>query len=443
MNYKRKRVKSGLSTYTIAKELGIDWKKYQEVEENKIALEGENLNKFLNITEYKNAKMIKFNRRQKINDIKNFINDGKMKELMAKRGYNGMTLASVLGVDSNVIKRVLDGKEASEDMNEYVYDFLQDSLNANTEVEKTDIEEETEKEISLEEIKRLKNEKSFGTQELSNAVDIPISTLSHILAGRNTKQENLQKIYDFLLNNEPKTRTELEKDRQELEKVLTKKKLSKMDVARTLGINYSYVYNFFKGVKIKKEFEDKITDYIMGVEGKKVKKNEPFELNLKEISEMIKDKGISYKEICKELRISYSYINKLLGDRIIGSFDTKRQLDEFVRNYVPNDIEETNENKIDEVVNEISSEEKTEDSDIDEKVIPETMLDEMLKEDIEEEFDEDSDEFIDDDEDIISIDYFEVLKENKELKTKLTKAERQIEMYETLIDVIKGQRNDN
>ena len=55
----------------------------------------------------------------------------------------------------------------------------------------------------------------------------------------------------------------------------------------------------------------------------------------------------------------------------------------------------------------------------------------------------DIDSTFDDDEDIISIDYFEVLKENKELKTKLTKAERQIEMYETLIDVIKGQRNDN
>ena len=434
MNYKKKRIKSGLSTYTVAKELGVDWKKYQDVENGKVSLEGEYLNKFLKITEFKNAKMIKFNRRQKLNDIKEFIRNGELQELVAKRGYNGMSLASTLNIESNIIKRVLDGKEASDDMNEYVYDFLQNPLNANTnEVEEVSEKDEIQQEDLVKEMRKIKNEKNLSHQDIANATGIPYSTIAHIINGRKAKKENVDKIYNFLVDAK---KGEKYSSQTDLEKILEEKGLTKADVAKGLNINYYYVHNLLKGQKIKEDYEKKIADYIMNAEPvAKIKiftKTEPFELNIEELTDIMRDYNITYDDISKALGISNSYIEKLLHNRIPMCYPQKRKIDEFIRSF---QIEE--------------QAEKTEISESDEKVIPETVLDEIMKETVVEELEDDIEEIEEDidfeeivEEDktsnVVELDYFDLLKENAELKKQLTKAEHQIEMYETLVDVIKG-----
>ena len=488
MNYKKKRVKSGLSTYTIAKELGIDWKKYQAVEEHNLALEGEYLNKFLNITDYKNAKMIKFNRRQKLNDIKEFIKDGKLKDLMAKRGYNGMSLASTLDIDSNVIKRVLDGKEASDDTNEYVYDFLQNCLNANTEevTEEPKVEEKPVAEVAelpFYELKKLKDEKEIPYDVIGNAIGMPSSTISHILRGRSTSEEKYKKINDFIVNYTEDKKHNFD---TELEVKIKQKGIVKAQIAKDLGINYAYVYNFLKGQNIKKEFADKIKSYIENYETNdetfdaveikhymKVKKitmldiaketglgysyvhrllngkqngtqeaknkikdfvlkgsaktqdPEYFELNIEEINRIINDKQITYEDIMQGLDISHSYVEKLLHNRIINCNDKKRELDNFIRNFERQEITENSE-----PVAEVEQQEL--DFEDDELLIEQEPVIEEITAPIE------ISGVPVEDTPKIEKDYFDLLKENSELKGKLAKAEHQIEMYETLIDIIKG-----
>lgn len=441
MNYKAKRYRSGLTTYTIAKELGIDWRKYQDVESRKINLEGEYLDKFIKITEPKNAKMIRFNRNQRIRDIKTFIKEGKLKELMAKRNYNAMTLARILDFDATTMNQILNGTYSSDDTNEFVYDFLNNPINAyvdeseikiqESDTDASDKERYTDDDI-YKELKRLKEEKGFSCQEISEATGVATSTISHTLSGRKTKDKTIKKIYEFLSNG---TKVDSKAQITHLENILMEKKISKMDVARALKINYSYVYNFLKGNNIRKDYQNLILDYIENVEGKKVNVKEPFEMNLKEIDTLMKDKGISYHAICEALNISYSYLEKLLNDRVIGCYETKRKLDEFVRNYEP-------------------QVEKTEDSENEEKIVPISTLDEMMNEPevgdicIEEEDDEEDEDDLDEDidfEDVIADgvlsldkDYFDLLKENKELKDQLAKVQKQLSSYETLIEVIKG-----
>lgn len=433
MNYKSKRFKSGLSTYTLAKELGVSWKQYKDVENKKINLEGELLDKFLDTI--KNAKMIKFNRKQKLMDIRTFIREGKLKDLMAKRNHNGFTLARELDITPQDVTDVLNMKHTSDDMIEYVYDFLNNPLNKNLEEkdESKRYEQNDESEISYKELQRLKNEKGFTTQDISNGTGMPASTISHIIGGRKAKPWNLEKIYNFLVNNEKNKEA-----KNELEQILIEKKISKADVAKALGINYSYVYNYLKGMNIKEEYQTLIYDYITNIGGKKVRRNDPFELDLKEINAMIKEKEIAYIDIAKALGISFSYIEKLLNDRVIGCYDMKRKLDEYIRSF---DLEkELTENS--EVVQE------------DEKIIPEETLDELVSEEdiqpiikdicIEEEVDDDDEDLVDEVEiedyiadGVISKDYIDLLRENTQLKEDLFQAKKYLRLFEILIERIK------
>ena len=62
MNYKQKRNSKRLDTYTVSKLLGIDEKTYIEVERGYRNLEGNLIDKFMDIMD--NAKEIRFNNKQ-------------------------------------------------------------------------------------------------------------------------------------------------------------------------------------------------------------------------------------------------------------------------------------------------------------------------------------------------------------------------------------------
>lgn len=128
MSYKSKRLRTGLSVYTVAKELGISEKTYREIEDKRRNLEGNMLDKFHEII--KQAKEIKFNRKQKMQEIDNWIKDGSMLNDIRKMNYTQKELADVLEMDQATISTVANNKrKCSDDLKEKIYDFLQNPLN--------------------------------------------------------------------------------------------------------------------------------------------------------------------------------------------------------------------------------------------------------------------------------------------------------------------------
>ena len=74
MNYRQKRIASGISLYTMAKELGIGKNKYKEVEKNNLSLTGELLDKFMATID--KAKELNFNRLVKMKKVDEWLASG-------------------------------------------------------------------------------------------------------------------------------------------------------------------------------------------------------------------------------------------------------------------------------------------------------------------------------------------------------------------------------
>ncbi len=180
MDYSGKRRKVKLSAYTVAKELGVDFNKYKLVENGIVHLEKDLLDKFLEITQPENAKMIKFNRDQRLFDIKNFASHNEnLKKLMKDRKYNQNQLADVMGVKKVTMSKLINyGKnkkdKVSDDLLERVYDFLMNPLNINPEyvvVMKDDNKPEPKEEQATT-IKCDDNYCTFGNATISVSTDI-------------------------------------------------------------------------------------------------------------------------------------------------------------------------------------------------------------------------------------------------------------------------------
>lgn len=128
MNYKKKRIKSGLSIYTIAKELGIDENRYKKLEQGKVHLEYEKLEKFLDVI--RRSKEILFNRKVRLTEIDEWIRNGNAEKDMKAMGYNQKELSNALGYTDSYVNGVFRNfKKASDDFKEKMYDFLKDPFN--------------------------------------------------------------------------------------------------------------------------------------------------------------------------------------------------------------------------------------------------------------------------------------------------------------------------
>ena len=244
MNYRIKRIRAGLSSYQVAKELGIDWKKYEDVEKRKLNLEGDLLNKFLGILG--NAKALRFNHKQTMVDIKKFIEDGNLKKLMADRGYNGLALARVLKVDPSVVSQVLNNKYTGDDMIEYIYDFLQNPINANTtnevKVEKPLPNQNRKYNEMVEKLRDIKNKYHLINKDIAEKVGISISHFDKIIGGYVTMtSRTFDLINDFItkyengeisFEKEPKTPT-----LKETAEILTNEAQNKSVVEETQETN--------------------------------------------------------------------------------------------------------------------------------------------------------------------------------------------------------------
>lgn len=127
MDFIGKRTGYGLGAYTIAKELGIDYKKYLDVEKGLLKLDAEKLEKFNEILT--RATELKFENIEKMKKIDEDVKSGKLKEIMKAKGYTTRSLAQICGCAQPTICNVINYSRGSKSIKECVYDFLNDPLN--------------------------------------------------------------------------------------------------------------------------------------------------------------------------------------------------------------------------------------------------------------------------------------------------------------------------
>jgi transcriptional regulator with XRE-family HTH domain len=163
MNYRNRRNLKGLSIYTIAKELGVDYNQYLEVEKGKRHLEQEYIDKFLKILT--NAKEIKLNRMAKLQKIYPLFTSGEMKNKCREYGYSHKQLGKALGLTQGAISNAMTGnkKMTSDDTMERIYDFLTNPFNKKVkEVVETKLSRPyTSKSLSTPQVEKLFSEHSI------------------------------------------------------------------------------------------------------------------------------------------------------------------------------------------------------------------------------------------------------------------------------------------
>ena len=132
MNYKQKRNNKRLDTYTVSKLLGIDEKTYIEVERGYRNLEGNLIDKFMDIMD--NAKEIRFNNDQLEMDIDDWIESGQAKEDIKRMGYEQIEIAEKLNTSPSMISKTLLHPNNVQFNTKYkLYDFVKNPLNKNIE----------------------------------------------------------------------------------------------------------------------------------------------------------------------------------------------------------------------------------------------------------------------------------------------------------------------
>lgn len=132
MNYKQKRNNKRLDTYTVSKLLGIDEKTYIEVERGYRNLEGNLIDKFMDIMD--NAKEIRFNNKQLEQDIDDWIESGEAKEDIKRMGYEQIEVAEKINTSPSMVSKTLLHPNNVQFNTKYkLYDFVKNPLNKNIE----------------------------------------------------------------------------------------------------------------------------------------------------------------------------------------------------------------------------------------------------------------------------------------------------------------------
>lgn len=188
MKYKNIRNKHRLDTYTVSKLLGINEKTYVEIEKGYRNLEGNLIDKFMDIMD--NAKAIRLNNAQLERDIDEWINSGEALKDIKDSGYSQSKLANKLNITPSVICKMLKGKNSSFNTKCKVYDFIKNPLNKNIEYL---LKKEKEKNVKDEEeitdenlAKEVKNTKKDVIEE-KETTENPTDLINDILE---LKEEN-------------------------------------------------------------------------------------------------------------------------------------------------------------------------------------------------------------------------------------------------------------
>lgn len=140
MNYRKKRTQAKLSIYTMAKELGIDYKTMLEIDRGERNLDGEYITKFLKVLE--RATAINMSRNEKLFEVRNYFMTDEPKKDLKKLNYAQSDLPKMFDCSLNPISRTFNKKiaEVSDDFLERIYDFLHNYTNKKLETKiETDI----------------------------------------------------------------------------------------------------------------------------------------------------------------------------------------------------------------------------------------------------------------------------------------------------------------
>ena len=129
MNYRTRRSLKNLSRYTVAKNLGVDYNKYVEVERGKRPLEKQYVDKFQEILA--NASEIKLAHSLRMGQVKEAFKNGTLRNKINEYGYTYSTLAKELGLTQSAISNAFSGNPrlTSDDTMERIYDFLNEPFN--------------------------------------------------------------------------------------------------------------------------------------------------------------------------------------------------------------------------------------------------------------------------------------------------------------------------
>lgn len=135
MNYRGRRNKANIKFYTMAKELGIDEKTYKEIEDGKRNLEGQMLDKFMNIL--KRNKEVNFNDAIKVNKINKMVEDKTLMKKITDLGYTQREIAKKIGISQGTVSCIITKtRPVSEEVKIKLYDFITNPLNKKLESDK-------------------------------------------------------------------------------------------------------------------------------------------------------------------------------------------------------------------------------------------------------------------------------------------------------------------
>lgn len=204
MKYKYKRQKAQIKFYTMAKELGIDEKTYKEIEDGKRNLEGNMLDKFMNIL--KRNKEINFNDAIKVNKINKMIEDKTLMEKITDLGYTQREVAKKIGTSQATIScMITKTRPVSDETKIKLYDFITNPLNKKLESDKTQKE-------------AVKEEKPTETINTKEKEEKPLDKAKNTVKSDNKKKEAVKidvevKLKDFAVVKEMQAKIEKQEKR--------------------------------------------------------------------------------------------------------------------------------------------------------------------------------------------------------------------------------------
>lgn len=204
MKYKYKRQKAQIKFYTMAKELGIDEKTYKEIEDGKRNLEGNMLDKFMNIL--KRNKEINFNDAIKVNKINKMVEDKTLMKKITDLGYTQREVAKKIGTSQGTIScMITKTRPVSDETKIKLYDFITNPLNKKLESDKTQKE-------------AVKEEKPTETINAKEKEEKPLDKAKYTVKSDNKKKEAVKidvevKLKDFTVVKEMQAKIEKQEKR--------------------------------------------------------------------------------------------------------------------------------------------------------------------------------------------------------------------------------------
>lgn len=204
MKYKYKRQKAQIKFYTMAKELGIDEKTYKEIEDGKRNLEGNMLDKFMNIL--KRNKEINFNDAIKANKIDKMVEDKTLMQKITDLGYTQREVAKKIGTSQATIScMITKTRPVSDETKIKLYDFITNPLNKKLESDKTQKE-------------AVKEEKPTETINTKEKEEKPLDKAKNTVKSDNKKKKAVKidvevKLKDFAVVKEMQAKIEKQEKR--------------------------------------------------------------------------------------------------------------------------------------------------------------------------------------------------------------------------------------